>query len=471
MQDINGKTLFLQRVTVHVSCNPNIGVIMKKSALSIISLAISAVCASASAQSLTLNDGEISVIPADVTVDGIPVVDIFENGVSTARISLYDNGMEVSKVIDVNLEERVNSCWNEVTDTLYPTKVVPGEPYLRPGYGTVWMPETVILDSIPNPDSLAVAVQSFYGGAKSKYIGWYDSAGRMSCCDYSDSWNFWKYDTYGDRYPYHYWCVIDGQLWDYIQPYGYDYPTDNVAWRRYGETVYDTAYVAVEPLLFMNYDSNSLPAAGGLYLSQNLFNDDSKWEYVVPVMEQYQRIIDQPSENIESPETRMVMHRFGYTADRCIGFNIVSEDGTVIAEIRNGHNAFDVMLESVMQVAGNIYLLMYEDIYDGDGTYSQYQTLYLYDKRDNSVRTVNSVRRQDRFAKAADGKVDINVADDMTDSDVVLSNMAGQTVAGCHLEAGQTETAINAAHLLHGVYNVTVVRQGNVLGSQKLLVK
>ena len=128
MQDINGKILFLQRVTVHVSCNPNIGVIMKKSALSIISLAISAVCASASAQSLTLNDGEISVIPADVTVDGIPVVDIFENGVSTARISLYDNGMEVSKVIDVNLEERVNSCWNDVTDTLYPTKVVPGEP-------------------------------------------------------------------------------------------------------------------------------------------------------------------------------------------------------------------------------------------------------------------------------------------------------------------------------------------------------
>ena len=443
------------------------GSIMKRLSLSVLSLVM---CASAPAQSLTLNDGGISVIPADVTVNGIPVIGVIENRSPISRISLYDNDMEVSKVIDVSLEERISSCWNEVTDTLYPTKVVPGEPYLRPGFGTVWMPETVILDSIPDPDSLAVVVQSVYGGPDSKFVGWYDSAGRMSCCDYSDSWNFWKYDTYGDRYPYHYRCVIDGQLWDYIQPYGYDYPTDNVTWNRYGETVYDTAYVAVEPLFFMNYDSNSLPASDGLYLSQNLFNDDSKWEYVVPIMEQYQRIIDQPYESIESPETRMVMHRSGYTADRCIGFRIVSEDGSVIAEIKNGHNAFDMTLESVVQVAGNICLLVYEDIYDTDGTYARYQTLYLYDKRATSVKPVSTVRRQERFAKAADGKVEINVPEDMTDSDVMLSNMAGQTAAGCHLEAGQTQTTINAAQLSHGVYTVMISRQGRVLGSQKLLV-
>ncbi len=440
---------------------------MKKFPLAILSL-VSCVCASA--QSLTLDNGRISVITADVTVDRIPVIGVFETDGRTSRISLYDNDMEVSKVIDINLEERVNSSWNEVSDTLYPVEVVPGEPYLRPGYGTVWMPDSVIFDSIPDPDSLAAVVQGIYGGYKSKYKGWYDSAGRMSCCDYGNSWNFWMYDKYGERYPYHYWCVIDGQLWDYIQPYEYGYSTENITWNSYGETIHDTSYVAVEPIHFMDYDSSSLPADGGLYLSQNLFNDDSKWEYVVPVMEQYRRVIDQPSEKIGASETKMVMHRFGYTADRCIGFRIVSEDGSVIAEIENGHNAFDMELESVFLVAGNVCMLVYEDIYDGDGTYSQYQTLYLYDRRVNSVRPVSTVSRQDRFAKAVDGKVDINVPDDMTDSDVMLSNMAGQTVADCHLDAGQTQATINAAQLSHGVYTVMISRQGRILGTQKLLV-
>ena len=124
------------------------GSIMKRLSLSVLSLVM---CASAPAQSLTLNDGGISVIPADVTVNGIPVIGVIENRSPISRISLYDNDMEVSKVIDVSLEERISSCWNEVTDTLYPTKVVPGEPYLRPGFGAVWMPGTVILDSIPDP--------------------------------------------------------------------------------------------------------------------------------------------------------------------------------------------------------------------------------------------------------------------------------------------------------------------------------
>lgn len=435
---------------------------------SFLSLALLMTAGGLGAQSLMVSDGDIFVVPSNVTSAGKPVMGVIENKEAVSVLSLLDDGLNVEKSINVQLEQLVTSYWIEESDTLKPERVEAGEPYLRPGYGEVWMPDTIDISAIPTPDSLAVLVQSIYGGKIGNYVGYYDVAGRMSVCNYGDGWNFWNYELYGTEYPYHYWCVIDGKLWDYIQPYEFVYDTENITWTATGwqSEAYD--YCGVEPVMIMDYDSNALPAVGGLYVSQTLFGTDDKWEYVLPMVEYDKNY--RPETDSYSDGVRRVLSRVGCSFPKCAGFMIVTEDGDVAAVVRNEHNAESMYLESVLRVAGNVYLLVVEDVADEEGGKSEYQTLYAYDQSASAVRAISTVRRGDCFATVENGVVTVNVDEGMADSDVVISGTSGQTVANAHISSGQTSALINASQLPKGVYNVTLSRGGVLLGNQKLFI-
>ncbi len=149
-----------------------------------------------------------------------------------------------------------------------------------------------------------------------------------------DGYQFWptyegyyfQYEKYGKKYPQTYcqWKAEDGTICltycEYEEHYTGEWETVEKDSYKYGN---------ITELFFEDYDENSYPDQN-FCISQTLFNDDENFEYIVPaysgVTEDVTNVSDRDGDGIDDRQT-IVRH-----PERS-GFNVVSEDGTVLYSI------------------------------------------------------------------------------------------------------------------------------------------
>lgn len=261
----------------------------------------------------------------------------------------------------------------------------------------------------------------------------------------NDNYSYFEYEKLGNEYPreYMYWNPDDSTLCFVHHEYEAKY---------LGEWV-DVCEREEE---WVGYP---VPV-GGFNLTQTLFNRDDKYEVVLPAA---------------NPDAWEVYYSSDYDGDgvdehRTIkkgvaGYNVVSEDGTIVATFEQGGTEKDGF--SLLKMNDKVYMVF--DYYTGGE-----KGYYIY-KIDSETRSISKVATMDRIKVSptvANRSQDITVEFDGNGdvNEVVVVNAAGQTMKRLPVASGQKRVVINASELGKGM-NVINARGAKESSNMKIIVK
>ena len=187
---------------------------------------------------------------------------------------------------------------------------------------------------------------------------------------------------------------------------------------------------------FSLYDFDTFADDGWFYLSQTLFNNDEKFEYIMPVINE---------ENNYS------------------GFEVKSEDGTVLSSITIDESNYDCC--SILKLGDNVYLAVYY--------FNNKVGIYRIDRETSSLQKVKAVEGlniQPRMPKRHE-MVTVEMDEvSSADRELQVVNAAGQTVDRVVVPAGSRQVQLSASHMSPGV-NVIKVGGTDASGNYKIFVK
>ena len=230
-------------------------------------------------------------------------------------------------------------------------------------------------------------------------------------------------------------------------------------------------------LFFYDFDS---PSYQDRYLrvTQTLFNDDDKYEYLRPVYSDGLSSIHMFNSWVSIDDTEFylpyIVKEYG---GRCSGFQVVNEDGSVLQTVNfdgsfvGGGSPEDTDL---IRIHGKLYLVFYGDVLDeANNTMNEATLVYALDRKSNQIKKVGehigNVNVYPRVADRSDQiTVELNDNGDIREIQVVNAN--GQTEVRIPVKEGQKSITIPANQLGRGMNVVNAVgRKGHQ--SHKVVVR
>ncbi len=194
----------------------------------------------------------------------------------------------------------------------------------------------------------------------------------------------------------------------------------------------------------IDLDEPSVSDAGSYYffLTQTLFNNDDKFEFV-----------------------RFVAEGYKYTA-----FEVVNEDNEVLATINSPADSYR-SYPRILKWNGKYYFGIYS--YTNDYTY--FWDIYLIEKETNSVRKVNAAPLMSVMPALAERNSTVNVTLDAetvkNGGELIITDSNGRTVGRSHVEAGQTSVPVTTDRMGSGIYNITLTEKGQKVENARIIVK
>lgn len=231
----------------------------------------------------------------------------------------------------------------------------------------------------------------------------------------------------------------------------------------------ENSYDDYEHISYYDVSSNS-DESFSLYFSQTLFNNDEKYEFIVPVYGEFEKSKDYSYEYDRDYDGEIDAIYETYDAKR-IGFDVVNQDGNVLCSVRptipDGYK-FDEY-PTLLIIGGKRYLVTEAWEYDGSGY--EY-TFYLIDPNSTSLQQVGQPLTASVFPTMPRNNDVINVELDGNDKpgEIVVTNTKGQTVYKQKVAAGERRVQINSRRLNNGL-NIITVNNGDEKQNFKVIVK
>ncbi len=219
---------------------------------------------------------------------------------------------------------------------------------------------------------------------------------------------------------------------------------------------YSASYSAIARVCPMDADDNPYPCHDDeVYLTQTLFNMDEKIEYISIDYEKSISDYDYDNDGV-------IDHRTIRRGEKCAGFSIVQEDGTVLQSVKGDYGDYFMLVK----IDGKVYLVAGTEYEDGD----KYTVFFLIDRNSSSVKQVKSLPGIRVRPSVADRneQVTVELEDDAREIQVV--NAAGQTLKRIPVGEGQREVNFSTRGLNSGV-NVVRANGRNRQTSRKFIVK
>ena len=207
-----------------------------------------------------------------------------------------------------------------------------------------------------------------------------------------------------------------------------------------------------------NWDSGEL--YGGylrIILSQTLFNEDDKWEYVLP--KYGKKIIYGSITIVHENQEDITLYRPVNEYSKTIGFGIYNEDGIEIGSILG---EFEYAGTYINIIDGNVY--MNGEVRSGN---SIAQILYKYDRATTSVQEVLRTKGKSASISVNGRSITVDAANQNVDEAVVY-DMSGRPMVSAK---GRNRITLNASQLPEGLYSVATRNNGKTNGAQKIVIK
>lgn len=193
--------------------------------------------------------------------------------------------------------------------------------------------------------------------------------------DGSENWNYWEATKYGKKYPRVFYLWQNGYLYYCANVYYrdesiYSERQTTYSYSEWSETERTSFEYAISSgLPFINYDTDQIifadgASGDGLCLTQTLFNEDDKYEYLsFPKSDSEIVESNSPDEPIcdncyEDGET-FRENKYFYSIPIYNGFNVMSEDGNTLQSISfpNGFQMIESVMAQIVKLEDEYYLI------------------------------------------------------------------------------------------------------------------
>ena len=264
--------------------------------------------------------------------------------------------------------------------------------------------------------------------------------------------------------------------------WGQQYPTEGWIYKDYDEVYYVRInYVTdeLEEIERQSGKSSLFYAADVEYfdyiidseciavISQGLFNDDEKYEFLLPEF----AVFESTQENWNGTLVTTT-----YT-HKPIGYKIVSEDGATLHSLIINEEK-DPNLRcyaSVTSIGDKIYLLV-----ESYSNSSDYEVTRFYEIKKNasgtSIEKVREMRGSMNIRPTVanrDEEITITLNDENSNAarKLIITGVNGQLVDRRDIPAGENTVTVSAAMMRSGMYNFTLQKKGEIMDNGKVIVK
>lgn len=255
-------------------------------------------------------------------------------------------------------------------------------------------------------------------------------------------------------------------------------PSLTGAWKEAPEKSNDQSF-EIRPLNLYYYDMASPYDDGRFLITQNLFNADKAYEYVVPICQQSVVRTDETDSDGDG-EVDQIETWYGYA---CPGFKIMQDNGNVLATIMfdEGYrfNSYSIgggdRLLSLVHFENKNYIVA-EVEKTGSDDKTEYASIF-YAITPGDAASIKAVRTERTGLKATPElarKNEMVVVDFSTIENAKLLSVVngnGQTVMQVPVANGQTSYRLNTSNLPAGLYVVKVDNGKRMTESCKIVVR
>jgi len=401
----------------------------------------------------TIYDGaniSYGFVPSELGVGSFIFTNIYNSETNNDVYSIYDESFNKIKTITIPRYSYTSSAYLDI-----PVNVQAGTPYFGDPEGQYksgeWTQNFTLEEAKEHIEKIVSAgIREVIENDESYII-------TLNSNDY-----YYKYHYWGYKYPAEYFMFMKST--SKLFRVGQDYTISVETSGQYTITESNTYYVYSCILAKITKNGyQSFP----MQLSQYLFNDDEKFEYIRPIYEiktgnisstEVYRLNDKGEPVVIATQGNSIITK---------GFEIVNEDNKVIASyITDDLNA---PLDSWS---------CYTEVWDtGSHTYIAFSLvgrglIFSYDKTTSNLKMVaknEGMRVSPTIANRSDMITVELEGENKVNREVRVVNTAGQIVTRTTIPAGQNSVRINAAELSHGLNIVNMNGQQN--SNCKIIIK
>lgn len=211
---------------------------------------------------------------------------------------------------------------------------------------------------------------------------------------------------------------------------------------------------------------NSYYPTSKVMISQNLFNSDDKWEYIVADVD----FLDTPDQGSESTQDDMTYRHI--TRIKVIkGFKIMNQDGTELAYCKmpdsEQHGQFTMELTGyyIAKIDGMLYMSTLELIGRKDDYRTEYHCgMYLINPKTSSIQAIGRVCTR-MSVSSTDQTINVMVSDAKSGEKVSVTSMDGRLIGTAQASESLSFPRPDSGS---GIYNITLQSPD---GTQTLKVK
>lgn len=292
---------------------------------------------------------------------------------------------------------------------------------------------------------------------------------------------YFNYEKYGDKYPLEYWGINEERRLCMYHYFGYEtvYDYSEAVWTKdldYSKKDgYEEFTCYLEPFIYQDLDNSVYPASE-IYASQNIFNNDTKWEYLILNAEYYAT----RSDGREYPDGKI--RRTVYNQTYFTSINIIDDEGRELLNIpltgKEDEFTISINIKTVAIIDGFLYILTKEIVRKGaweNNYYDRqfYDGIYIIDPNKVEVKSIS--RAPSRMVIRPNvidqgNRLDIQVSASGQNDNITVSSMSGQVLDQTQVQEDNTASFETGA-MPKGIYNVTLRGNGNQIENQRIIIK
>lgn len=255
----------------------------------------------------------IKIVPSGSTSNGQPAIIGYTDNMKTAKI--LDGNLNVVKQINLKTTTRLNSSYYETT-TVMPTGAEFDE-YDR--IDDVWEVQRETRMTATDLTTMKEKLSLHLDCSVDSLNGFTDQKGNISCFWYKQY--CWNEEVLGKKYPEEYYTIIDGTVYKVgVWRYKYTFDQadiDNAEWKPESESTSESHGVDYIYSYFYDFDTSIFDSRQ--YLTQTIFNDDDKWEYLLPKFGPVEKTVKEWSIEGTDPGLGVKLRRYVSERQECIG--------------------------------------------------------------------------------------------------------------------------------------------------------
>ena len=208
----------------------------------------------------------------------------------------------------------------------------------------------------------------------------------------------------------------------------------------------------------------------GTYLTQTLFNDDDKYEYLYP-----NYTLEESSDENDRDGDGIVDEIITRWDEKLSSYDVLNLDGEKVGTIPIKGNYYDGDALQLYKWNNKYYFCYYDEMENEEGEEIGYDCYYQFTPKTTEIKKIDApvmFRMMPQVAKRNE-TVEIEIAEEAIENsgEIVVTDMSGRNVYTRTVRNGEKTLNMPVNRLSSGVYGVSFITKGKKIESSKLIVR